>query len=248
MARICPLFSGSTGNSTYIASPKGALLIDAGASFRALCTALTAAGGSIDEIKTVLITHEHSDHIKGLKTLLTLQSAGIIPAGTDMITLESEKITELSGFAVKRFSTLHDCEGSSGYTLLTADGRKISVCTDLGRVTDEVRNSLYGSDAVLIESNHDINMLKNGPYPPSLKIRILSDNGHISNNACAAELPELLRRGTKRFILGHLSRKNNSPLLALNAAEAALTDAGALNGRDYILTVAAPAGNGVTVV
>lgn len=165
-----------------------------------------------------------------------------------MITLESEKITELSGFAVKRFSTLHDCEGSSGYTLLTADGRKISVCTDLGRVTDEVRNSLYGSDAVLIESNHDINMLKNGPYPPSLKIRILSDNGHISNNACAAELPELLRRGTKRFILGHLSRKNNSPLLALNAAEAALTDAGALNGTDYILTVAAPAGNGVTVV
>ena len=263
MARICPLFSGSTGNSTYIASPKGALLIDAGASFRALCTALTAAGGSIDEIKTVLITHEHSDHIKGLKTLLsktgaaaaasektllTLQSAGIIPAGTDMITLESEKITELSGFAVKRFSTLHDCEGSSGYTLLTADGRKISVCTDLGRVTDEVRNSLSGSEAVLIESNHDINMLKNGPYPPSLKIRILSDNGHISNNACAAELPELLRRGTKRFILGHLSRKNNSPLLALNAAEAALTDAGALNGTDYILTVAAPAGNGVTVV
>lgn len=263
MSRICPLFSGSTGNSTYITSPAGSLLIDAGASFRSLNSALETVGGSMEEIKTVLITHEHSDHIKGLRTLLNktgaavaasektlsaLTKADVIPPSIKLITLESEKTVELSGFCVARFETLHDCEGSSGYSLVTSDNRKISVCTDLGRVTDEVRNALYGSNAVLIESNHDINMLKNGPYPLQLKMRILSDNGHISNNACAAELSGLLSHGTQKFILGHLSRKNNSPLLALNAAEAALADIGAENGSDCIVTVAAPTGNGMVIV
>ena len=99
-----------------------------------------------------------------------------------------------------------------------------------------------------LESNHDIDMLKTGPYPNVLKMRIMSDTGHISNNACAAELPNLLKNGTKRFILGPLSQKNNTPLLALSCAEAALIDTGAMNGRDYILTVAAPSDNRVTVV
>ena len=128
------------------------------------------------------------------------------------------------------------------------DGKKISVCTDLGVVTDGVRSAIKGSDAILIESNHDVEMLNRGPYPPELKMRILSDHGHISNNACDAELVRLLNSGTKRFILGHLSQKNNTPLLALSSAEAALADEGAKNGRDYLLSVAAPTGNRVTVV
>lgn len=262
MSRICPLFSGSSGNSTYIASPSGAVLVDAGVSLKRLSAAITNAGGKIEEIAAVLVTHEHIDHIKGLKALLNsthaaviascetleaLISANIIPAHTETRVIDSSTL-EIHGIEISRFATSHDCAGSSGYTFLLPDNRKISVCTDLGVVTDTVRKAISGSDAVLLESNHDIDMLKTGPYPNVLKMRIMSDTGHISNNACAAELPNLLKNGTKRFILGHLSQKNNTPLLALSCAEAALIDTGAMNGRDYILTVAAPSDNRVTVV
>lgn len=262
MSRICPLFSGSSGNSTYIASPSGAVLVDAGASFKRLSAAITNAGGKIEEIAAVLITHEHIDHVKGLKALLNstnaaviascetleaLISANSIPAHTETRVIDSSTL-EIHGIEISRFATSHDCAGSSGYTFLLPDNRKISVCTDLGVVTDTVRKAISGSDAVLLESNHDIDMLKTGPYPNVLKMRIMSDTGHISNNACAAELPNLFKNGTKRFILGHLSQKNNTPLLALSCAEAALIDTGAMNGRDYILTVAAPSDNRVTVV
>ena len=263
MSRICPLFSGSTGNSTYISGPSGSLLIDAGVSLRSLSAALEAAGGRIDDITDIFITHEHADHIKGLspflkktgarviaseKTLSALICAGKIPAGIETLAAESGKVTEIPAAAFIRFATPHDCDGSSGYCFFMPDNVKISVCTDLGKVTDEIRQALRGSNAVLLESNHDIEMLKKGPYPPELKMRILSDTGHISNSSCACELPALLEAGTTRFILGHLSRHNNTPLLALSSAEAVLTDAGAQNGSDYILTVAAPSSNRVTVV
>lgn len=263
MSKICPLFSGSTGNSTYIAGSSGSLLVDAGASLRSITAALDAAGGNIDDISAVIITHEHFDHIKGLKPLLNKTGACVVAsektlealsladrlaANTRVVPIESVSPLEISGILVSRFSTSHDCEGSSGYTFLMPDGTKISVCTDLGEVTEEVRAALDGSDAVLIESNHDTEMLKSGPYPPELKIRIMSKTGHISNSACAAELPRLLRSGTTRFILGHLSRNNNTPLLAFSCAEAAMIDAQAQNGRDYILSVASPKSNGVTVI
>lgn len=128
------------------------------------------------------------------------------------------------------------------------DQKSIAVCTDSGVVTDEIRNAVLGCDAVLLESNHDLDMLKKGPYPPHLKVRILSDRGHLSNNACAAELPALLNGGTTRFILGHLSQHNNTPMLAKATAEAALLKCGAQNNKDYILTVARPKISGVTVI
>lgn len=263
MSRICPLFSGSTGNSTYIAGANGGFLVDAGASLRALTAALKNAGGDLSEISAILITHEHFDHIKGLKPLLNktgltviasektleaLITADKLPAGTKTQIIDSEKPLEYRGTLVTRFETSHDCEGSSGYTFLMPDGKKISVCTDLGVVTEGVRNAISGSDAVLIESNHDVDMLNKGPYPPELKMRIMSEKGHISNNACSAELAHLLNTGTNRFILGHLSQKNNTPMLALSASEAALADIGAKNGSDYLLSVAKPTENKVTVV
>ena len=115
-------------------------------------------------------------------------------------------------------------------------------------MTDTVRSAVAGSDAMLLESNYDIDMLKKGPYPAELKMRIMSDRGHLSNNACAAELAGLLKSGTTRFILGHLSRNNNTPLLALSCAKNALASAGAVVGSDCILEVAAPKNNGVTVL
>lgn len=262
MSRICPLFSGSTGNSTYIGTQNGGILIDAGASFKGICEALLRAGGNAEEIMAVAVTHEHSDHIKGLKTFLNKTGACLvtsvktaeilaeldkIPANTKVIALDTDGV-EIGGIAINRFATSHDCDGSSGFTFVLPDAKKIAVCTDLGVVTDEVRKNIIGSDLVLFESNHDIEMLKRGPYPPHLKMRILSEHGHISNNACAAELPKLLNSNTKRFILGHLSRHNNTPMLAKSCAESALMDLGAQNGRDYILSVAKPDYNGVTVI
>ncbi len=262
MSRICPLFSGSTGNSTYIGTQSGGILVDAGASFKGLCNALERVGGSFDEIKAVAVTHEHTDHVKGLKTFLNktgaslvaskgtlnaLMSAELIPAGTDVIEID-ENLIELGGILINRFSTSHDCEGSSGYSFILPDTKKITVCTDLGVVTDEVRNAINKSDVLLFESNHDIDMLKRGPYPPTLKVRIMSDRGHISNIACAAELKSFFESGTERFILGHLSQKNNTPILARAAAEASLMDLGAKNGKDYLLSVASPKENGVTVI
>ena len=262
MSKICPLYSGSTGNSTYIGTKTGGILIDAGASMKGICSALERAGGSLEEIKAIAVTHTHSDHIKGLTTILkrtdiqliategtlkALQEMDKIPSGTK-VALIGENHVDVCGIELNSFATSHDCRGSCGYTAILPDGKKVSVCTDLGVVTDSVRSAITGSDVVLLESNHDIDMLKSGPYPPTLKLRILSDSGHISNVACAAELKGLINSGTARFILGHLSRHNNTPLLAKSCAEAALMDIGAINGRDCLLSVAAPTDNGVTVI
>ena len=262
MSRICPLFSGSSGNSTYIGTQNGGILVDAGASMRGITEAVTLAGGDISEILAIAVTHEHIDHIKGLKTILNKTNAKLIascetletlakndkiPEKTEVICIGGD-IVDINGIGITRFATSHDCIGSSGYVLDLPDGKKVSVCTDLGVVTDGVREAIKKSDVILLESNHDIEMLKRGPYPPELKARILSEKGHISNNACASELPFLLNNGTKRFILGHLSQHNNTPMLAKSCAEAALMDLSAVNGKDYILNVAKPNNNGVTVI
>lgn len=262
MSKICPLFSGSTGNCTYIGTKNGALLVDAGASMKRIFATLEQCGGKSDEIRAVAVTHQHSDHIMGLrpvlnklkvpligseKTVEALVKADKIPAGTEII-IVNDNAVEIEGIVINRFATSHDCEGSSGYSFILPDQKKFTLCTDLGVVTDSVREALRGSELVLMESNHDIDMLKKGPYPPELKIRIMSDRGHISNTVCAAELVRLLEGGTKRFILGHLSQNNNTPLIARSCSEAVLMDIGAENGKDYIMSVAKPTGNGVTVI
>lgn len=262
MARICPLFSGSSGNSTYIGGASGGILIDAGMSFKTIKEALIKSGSDIENIKAIAVTHEHYDHIKGLKVLLkqtkvpviasektlkALETAQLIPESTKEIAADNSEL-EIGDFIISRFATSHDCEGSSGYSVNFAGGKKITVCTDLGIISDEVRNALNKSDIVLIESNHDIDMLKRGPYPPKLKLRILSDKGHLSNTACAVELPELLNSGTTRFILGHLSRHNNLPMLAFSKAKSALADCGAEIDCDYILKIAKPSDNEVMTI
>ena len=262
MSIIFPLYSSSSGNSTYIGTKKGNILIDAGASFKGIKESLECIDATPENISAVMITHEHIDHIKGLKTFLNKTGATLIaseqtlsalingdkiPKGATVLPIDKETI-EIGGIAVNRFATSHDCVGSSGYTFLLPDNKKVSICTDLGIVTDTVRTALMGSDLVLLESNHDVEMLKKGPYPPELKVRILSNKGHISNTACATELKNLLQNGTKRFILGHLSQHNNTPLLAKRCATSALIDLGAEIDHDYTLTIAKPCGNGVTVI
>lgn len=253
MARFCTLASGSSGNSTYISTPDGDILVDAGISYKALLSAFDTVGGNMQNLRAVAITHSHIDHIKGLKTLLkninvplvasspTLQylsANNFLPSNVNVIACDSGTVV-LGDIALNFFATNHDALGSGGYTITLPDTRKVAVCTDLGIITNDIRQNIYGCDTILIESNHDVEMLRRGAYPAQLKLRILSDEGHLSNNACALELPKLLQSGTKRFILGHLSAENNTPLLAASAAKTTLAAIDAKED-DYILKIAKP--------
>lgn len=261
MSRICPLFSGSKANCTYIYCESGSFIVDMGCSYKSFLLALESVGGDLQNIRGIFITHEHSDHIAGLKTFLknnkiplfaskdtlnALISNNTISSSADLIEANDVDI-DINGTIISRFATSHDCVGSSGYSFTVPNGEKVSVCTDTGILTEDTKTHLLGSKAVLIESNHDITMLKNGPYPPVLKARILSETGHLSNTTCAAFLQELLKSGTNRFILGHLSQNNNTPMLALSASTDSLNLIGAIQGKDYILKAAKPNGNEVTL-
>jgi len=250
MARFCPLFSGSSGNSTYIGTQGAGILVDVGVSAKRLCQALEQRNIPLSSIEGVFITHLHSDHICGLSTFLKKNNIPIFASEKTVEGLpscvklpESQKIIvvdrkiQTDFFSVERFDTSHDSEGSSGYTFDTGE-EKMAVCTDLGIVTDEVRGAIKGSDLVMLESNHDLEMLRRGPYPPLLKIRVSGEQGHLSNIAASAELPELMKSGAKQFVLAHLSRENNTPEKAVSAARASLADIMAVMDRDYRLTVA----------
>lgn len=256
MAKFLPLFSGSRGNSVYIEDNGAAILVDCGCSLRSINNALLANNLSIDKVQAVFITHEHTDHVSALHTLAkkhnlpiymseqtaqAVLAAGHLPEGKEPKSFSDT--VQVADFSVSRFNTSHDCAGSSGYCITLSDGRKVAVCTDLGVVTDEVRQAITGSELVMLESNHDVNMLQTGSYPYLLKQRILSDVGHLSNTACATELPRLIEAGAKRIVLGHLSRENNRPQIASAAAKAALLDKKMQEGSDYLLYVAAQQNN-----
>ena len=240
--------SGSTGNCLLVSDSQTHILIDAGISMRQCQGFLSEAGLSRSELAGVLITHEHSDHISGLETMAkrwelpvcaphtvaarllgrnpALQERlRVIPVGEDFL---------LGGLRVRAFHTPHDTDESVGYRV--AGGAVFALATDMGQVTDEIRAGLTGADAVLIEANHDLQMLRDGPYPLYLKRRILSERGHLSNNACASLARELAESGTREIILGHLSRENNRPALALETVGAALA------GLDVHLSCAPPLG------
>lgn len=262
MARFCTFFSGSTGNCAYVGTHKKGILVDVGASGSAILSAAAERDIDVDSIAAICVTHEHTDHIKGLSPLLkklkvpliaspetikALENLGKIPKGTTVVEI-TDNIIDMFDIGIKRFAISHDCEGASGYSFFLPQDQKITVCTDTGIVTDEIRNNLTGSDLCLIESNHDLKMLKNGPYPPELKVRIMGELGHLSNNACAAELPGLLETGTTRFVLGHLSRHNNTPNLARASAKNAFTDIAAKENEDYILNIASISGDKMMVL
>ena len=253
MARFCPLFSGSSGNCLYVGTSTDGVLIDAGVSACRIERALAQRQIDPHTISAIFVTHEHRDHIAGLRvfqkrygipvyasagTALGIREAGALDTYEDCHPITDA--IELDSFRVESFSTSHDSRECTGFRLSLRDGRTVGIATDLGTVTEKVRANLKGCDLVHIESNHDVRMLENGRYPYVLKRRILSATGHLSNELCAAELPDLLRSGTTRIVLGHLSCENNLPELAEATAVAALTSCGAERGADYLLETAPP--------
>lgn len=252
MAKFCSLFSSSDGNCTYIGCSQGGILIDVGVSAKRTEQALADINISPSAIEAIFVTHEHSDHIKGIRVfaerygIKVYSSAGTLAGMEELNAVTAKTKTdvipecgiEAGGMFIRAFRTPHDSRESTGYSIVTPDGKRLAVATDIGTVTEEIMNSVYGSDLILLESNHDIGMLQNGPYPYFLKQRILSNHGHLSNENCAKTAVKLMESGTTRFILGHLSKENNIPSLAYETTHAAMTMAGAKENIDYLLTVA----------
>lgn len=237
--RINVFASGSGGNCMLLSDRGTNILIDAGISMKRISTALASMELTLRDIGGVLVTHEHSDHIMGLKMLakhsgipiyaphtVANRLRGCMPETEDALRIipvgEGFEIEDLT---VTAFHTPHDTDESVGYRI---EGSSVfAIATDMGHVTPEIEAGLRGAQTVLIESNHDETMLRYGPYPAQLKRRILSDNGHLSNENCAALAYRLASSGTANIILGHLSRENNRPDLAMDCALAATAGTGA---------------------
>ena len=235
------LYSGSSGNCIYVKTPDTEILFDAGVSARAVERGLNIVQSSLSNIKAIFVTHEHSDHIKGLEVISKkhhIPTHMVTPSARASIrnpqaSLLNDLYLHPSVFAVKfgnttvsSFPTPHDSAASVGYTVQYEDNgqiEKFGLATDIGHITNELISSLKGADSVVIEANHDVNMLFSGPYPYHLKLRIRSDRGHLSNEDCAKLARFLAENGTKHFVLAHLSKENNYAPIAENTVRAAIS-------------------------
>ena len=228
--RMCPIASGSSGNSIYIGSNNHHILVDTGIAKKRIDEGLAYAGLTGNDIDGILITHEHSDHIQGLgvftrkypvpiygtaKTLMAIQkcsSLGYIPPEL-FHEIKADESFEIGDIKVEAMHISHDAADPVAYNF-TCGNRKMAVATDMGNYNDYIVERLRGMDALLLESNHDVRMLQVGPYPYQLKQRILSDAGHLSNERAGRLLCEILHDGLNAIYLGHLSKENNMPELA----------------------------------
>ncbi|MBE6632002.1 MAG: MBL fold metallo-hydrolase [Ruminococcaceae bacterium] len=239
---IYTLFSGSSGNSVYINCDGESVLIDIGMSAKAASDALLNIGSSAEEISAVFVTHEHSDHIKGIPVFT---KKGDIPVHVARASYEASPLSadgkgryvihepvfseEIGNMRISSFVTPHDSEMSLGYIIETPYGTA-GVATDMGYMTKGVYERIRECKYLILESNYDEGMLINGPYPRYLKKRIFSNRGHMSNDACAETVWHLASEKTEKIMLAHLSLENNSPSLALDCSARALDEKG-LSGR-----------------
>ncbi|MBQ1456124.1 MAG: MBL fold metallo-hydrolase [Thermoguttaceae bacterium] len=259
---FCPIASGSSGNATYVEADGDGILIDCACSGKKIEQALSELGTSIRNVRGIFITHGHHDHYGSIGVLARRHKIPIYANAPtwqrirddntsgrhvtgkidpDLIqvtdTLFTGPTVTLGALTITSFPVPHDCPGAVGYRVRLG-GRTAVVMTDLGYIPRELEDEVLGASVILLESNHDTQMLRNGPYPGYLKNRILSNSGHLSNDAAGLFAVKLARGGTGRIYLGHLSKVNNTPGQALATVSRHLIDARITPNRDVELLVA----------
>ena len=225
MFKFCNLYSGSSGNCSLVETENTKILVDAGVTSKKIREGLETIGKSINQIDAVIITHEHSDHVKGSQVLCKNNNIPIY-ANSHTFSMMKQVIPEeqkkyfntneyfeIKDLRIYPFSIPHDAADPCGFSIYH-DKNKISIATDIGHMENKIIDNLAGSDYILLESNYEPNMLKCSRYPYQLKKRILGENGHLSNEDAANTISTLVKLGVSNFSLGHLSEENNLPELA----------------------------------
>ena len=259
---FCSFSSGSSGNCYLVKTAATAVLIDAGISASRILNELSRTDTARESVKALFLTHEHSDHIRGARVLLKkLRSAAVYASpgtlegtircdahlrlsfGNEIdpgrrFTIAPDEAVNIGDIRIRAFRTLHDASEPYGY-YITSEGKSIALLTDTGVVTDEIIDSVKSADVLVLESNHDTDMLRYGRYPYFLKQRILSDYGHLSNNQAADVLLRLFDRHDKKrvVLLAHLSKENNTPAVAEQTVLTALAGKGRFTGSDLYMGV-----------
>ena len=233
MATFVSLISGSSGNATFVSDGKTNLLIDCGMSGAKLKESLHAIDVMPESIDALLITHEHVDHTKGAGVIsrrynIADENIKIITEDTDF---------EIGNIGIRPFAIPHDAAQPVGFNFMIGD-EKYSLATDIGKITKSILEKITGSKKILLESNHDVEMLKCGTYPYPLKRRILGEYGHLSNETASKVALHLVQNGTEHIMLGHLSKENNRPEIAMLETYNLLSQSGVDVGKDMTLQVA----------
>lgn len=250
---FCSLASGSSGNSQYMATEKTEVLIDAGLSGRYIHSALENIGKSLENLNGILITHEHKDHVKGVGVLMRkmpikiyvneatweAMKNGLGPVDENQVEIfNTNEAFQVGDMTVHPFPISHDAVDPVGFSVM-AKNTKICVATDMGVASEEACYHMENSDFLMIEANHDENMLKAGPYPYYLKRRILGDQGHLSNTYAAKLLVQAAKKGRIcQVLLGHLSRENNFPELAYETVSQIVEEENLKIGKDLNIDLA----------
>lgn len=250
MIKFQSFLSGSSGNCTYVTDDTTHLLVDCGATGKYITECLSRLGVHPSQISAILVTHEHRDHVSGVGVMSrkygipVLATEGTL-AGMKNIcglfqphaeTIRAGKEISVGSLSVRAFAIPHDAAEPVGYRF-SDDNSTFTIATDLGHISDELTEELSGSDSIIIEANHDAELLRTGPYPYYLKRRIAGDRGHLSNDNCARLCAMLAKTGTRAFWLGHLSQENNVPTLAYETVKEILKQEGITVGSDVGLNV-----------
>jgi phosphoribosyl 1,2-cyclic phosphodiesterase len=241
---IAVLGSGSSGNATIIRSGHTTILLEAGLSAKQIDLRARCAGIAPERVSAVFVSHAHSDHVRGASVFSRRHKVPVFMTGGAYgrwresvsatvriqelyahVTLEESGAADIGSVRVRTFPVPHDTDGTVGY-VVEAEGMRFGYVTDLGHVTTLVAERLRGCDALLIEMNHDPDLLREGPYPWDVKQRIASRHGHLSNEQGAMLLEQALGGDTRCILLGHLSETNNQPSIALATARLAVERAG----------------------
>lgn len=231
--RLCALGSGSSGNALLVEGPHGVFLVDAGLPWREIEARSTKAGMSLTGLRWALLTHEHTDHVRGLPPLRRRGVQVAASAGTlralDIEGAVLQPGAEFEGVRVFPFPISHDAREPVGLRL-EANGSRVGIATDLGEITHTTLAALDACQAVVMEANHDVSLLLAGPYPWPLKLRILGSEGHLANDEAGRAI-RLLRNNLHHVFLAHLSEENNTPALALETVADAVAG---WDGRFYL--------------